>query len=111
VLAALADDLNTPAAIAHLHGLEKAAREPGGEAAAAQLARDADLLGLDLAAAARAPDLSAESRSRIEALVAERLAARRARNWAASDRLRDELTALGVALEDSKDDTKWELRR
>ena len=116
LLAALADDLNTPAAIAHLHGLEKQARDSGSAAArkaAAQLARDAEFLGVDLAAAAKgmAPELSEEMKSRIETLVAERQAKRRAKDWAASDRLRDELESLGVTLEDSKDGTKWELRR
>ena len=114
--AALSDDLNTPAAIAHLHGLEKSARDgsssEAGEAAA-QLARDAEFLGVDLAAAAKGstPDLSEAARARIEALVAERQAKRRAKDWAASDRLREELASLGVTVEDTKDGAKWEVRR
>ena len=118
LLAALADDLNTPAAIAHLHSLEKTARDAassGAAEAAAQLARDAGFLGLDLAStakrAAESKGLDAETKSRVEALVAERLASRRAKNWAASDRLREELESLGVTLKDSKDGTTWELRR
>jgi len=118
LLAALADDLNTPAAIAHLHSLEKTARDAGSNEAAeaaAQLARDAEFLGLDLAAtakrAAETPGLDAETKSRVEALVAERLASRRAKNWDASDRLREQLESLGVTLKDSKDGTTWELRR
>jgi cysteinyl-tRNA synthetase len=118
LLVALADDLNTPAAIAHLHDLEKKARDAtSSEAAeaAAQLARDAQFLGLDLAATtkrlAEATGLDAETKSRVEALVAERLASRRAKDWAASDRLREELEGLGVTLKDSKDGTTWELRR
>src|SRR6202522_637107 len=118
LLVALADDLNTPAAIAHLHDLEKKARDAtSSEAAeaAAPLARDAQFLGLDLAATtkrlAEATGLDAETKSRVEALVAERLASRRAKDWAASDRLREELEGLGVTLKDSKDGTTWELRR
>ena len=116
LVAALADDLNTPAAIAHLHGLEKRARDSGSAKAgqaAAQLARDAEFLGVDLAAAAKgmAPELSEEMKARIETLVAERQAKRRVKDWAASDRMRDELESLGVTLEDSKEGTKWELRR
>ena len=116
LVAALADDLNTPAAIAHLHGLEKRARNSGSAEAgqaAAQLARDAEFLGVDLAAAAKgmAPQLSEEMKARIETLVAERQAKRRVKDWAASDRMRDELESLGVTLEDSKEGTKWELRR
>ena len=50
--------------------------------------------------------------AKIEAIVAERAAARAARNWAESDRLRDELAALGVAIKDNKDGTtSWEPKR
>ena len=112
LIAALADDLNTPAAIAHLHQLANEARTDA--QAAAQLRADADLLGFDLAtfaAQAEAPEIDADLRSRIDALVEERLAARRAKNWAESDRLRGDLNALGVALKDTKDGTSWELTR
>ncbi len=54
-------------------------------------------------------DIDDGLRERIEALVDERLAARRAKNWAESDRLRAELDALGVALKDTKDGTSWEI--
>jgi cysteinyl-tRNA synthetase len=48
----------------------------------------------------------------IGAIVAERAAARAAKNWAESDRLRDELAALGVAIKDNKDGTtSWEPKR
>jgi cysteinyl-tRNA synthetase len=112
LIAALADDLNTPAAIAHLHSLERRARDAD-STAAAQLARDAKFLGIDLAAASRGmtPELGEETKARIEELVAERWARRAAKDWAESDRLRGELEKLGVTLEDSKDGTKWELRR
>ena len=49
--------------------------------------------------------------AQIEAIVAARSAARAAKNWAESDRLRDELSDLGVAIKDSKDGTSWELKR
>jgi cysteinyl-tRNA synthetase len=54
---------------------------------------------------------------RIEALIAARAAARAAKNWAESDRLRDELAAMGVQLKDGKDPatgqpvTTWEMKR
>jgi cysteinyl-tRNA synthetase len=52
------------------------------------------------------------SRGIIERLVAERSAAREAKNWAESDRLRDRLAALGVAIKDNKNGkTSWELKR
>jgi len=50
--------------------------------------------------------------TKIDAIVAERAAARAARNWAESDRLRDKLAALGVAIRDNKDGTSsWEPKR
>jgi cysteinyl-tRNA synthetase len=108
LLETLADDLNSAAAIAHLHALANDGR-------AAELRRDAATLGLDIeaviAAESAAPVVDPASRARIEALVAERLAARKARDWAASDRLRDELAGLGVTLKDGKDGTTWEIGR
>ena len=50
--------------------------------------------------------------AKIDAIVADRAAARHAKNWAESDRLRDELAALGVAIKDNKDGTTtWEPKR
>ncbi len=50
--------------------------------------------------------------AQIDAIVAERSAARAAKNWAESDRLRDQLAALGIAIKDNKDGTtSWEPKR
>ena len=43
----------------------------------------------------------------LEALLDERVAARAARDWAASDRLRDELLVRGIAVEDTRDGQRW----
>ena len=43
----------------------------------------------------------------LQALLDERVAARAARDWAASDRLRDELLARGIAVEDTRDGQRW----
>lgn len=43
----------------------------------------------------------------IDNLIAQRLAARKAKNWAESDRIRDELKAQGVILEDGPQGTTW----
>jgi cysteinyl-tRNA synthetase len=45
----------------------------------------------------------------VEALIAARLQARADKNWAESDRIRDQLTAMGVVLEDGKGGTTWRL--
>jgi cysteinyl-tRNA synthetase len=55
-----------------------------------------------------APDAPTISDAEIESLIAERQAARKRRDFAASDRIRDELAARGVILEDSRDGTvRW----
>ena len=52
---------------------------------------------------------SAEFEKRVVKIIADRTAARAAKNWAESDRLRDELADLGVAIKDNKDGTtSWE---
>ncbi len=48
---------------------------------------------------------------KINALVEARNAARKAKNFKESDRIRDELAAMGVVLKDSKDGTTWEIAR
>jgi cysteinyl-tRNA synthetase len=61
--------------------------------------------------ASRAPTL-AISAEEVEARLAERIEARLNRDWATSDRIRDELLAQGVALKDNKDGTtSWEPKR
>ncbi len=111
LVAALADDLNTPAAIAHLHALHTEARAR--PEAAGQLRADAEFLGLDVRSLAARPGPQAppERVAEVEKLVAERDEARRRRDWAASDRLRDELATLGVAVKDGKAGATWEFRR
>ncbi len=53
-----------------------------------------------------------EAGSNIELLISARNAARAAKNWAESDRIRDELAGMGIALKDNKDGaTTWEVRR
>jgi cysteinyl-tRNA synthetase len=48
----------------------------------------------------------------IKSSIQERLAARAAKNWKESDRIRDELAAMGIALKDNKDGTTtWEVKR
>jgi cysteinyl-tRNA synthetase len=112
VVRALVDDLNTVQAINELHALKSTGQMT-------ELARSLNFLGLF------SPDvfghkgnellqdeITPESRASIETWVSARLAARAAKNWAESDRIRDELAAMGVALKDNKDGTTtWEVKR
>jgi cysteinyl-tRNA synthetase len=117
VLAALSDDLNTPLAIAQMHHLAVKARN-GDEQARADLGQAAALLGLNLGNLSavleqeRSHDsIDPRSRSVIDRLVEQRQQARAAKDWAASDRLREELLAMGVVVKDHKDGTsEWEPR-
>ena len=105
-MAALQDDLNTPGAIAELFNM--IAENPAQARASARLL---GLLQMTPAAwgALRQADL-AISPAEIEEMIAARLAARAAKNWAESDRIRDDLAARGVALKDAKDPATGELR-
>ncbi len=104
VLEALADDLNTPKVIAELHALDRE-----GE----RRALASSLRALGFARALREEvSLPPELVDKIERLLAVRRSARAARNWAESDRIRDELSALGVVVKDNKDGTTtWEVAR
>jgi len=105
VLDALCDDLNTPLALSHMHALADAAMAGDTQAACSLLAAGA-ILGLlqsDPAAWFRGADDS----SAIEAAIAARLAARKARDFARADAIRAELLAQGVLLEDGPAGTTW----
>ena len=114
VLAPLSDDLNTPAAIAGLHGLRNLA-VGGDQLAREELAASLRLLGFlrDTKEqwAARQQSIRQIDPAKVEKLIAARAAARKARNFKESDRIRDELAAMGVVLKDSKDGTTWEVAR
>jgi cysteinyl-tRNA synthetase len=116
VLDALADDLNTPLALARLHEHANAAfqsaavsHEPGPQVTA--LFAGGRLLGLF----GQRPGAwfrggageGAVSDAEIEAAIAARLAARKAKDFKEADRIRDELKAKGVLLEDGPKGTTW----
>jgi len=106
LLDALADDLNTARVLAELHALRKSGDIPA-------LLAGLDLLGIGQSA----PPAAAVAAPQVERLIAARLEARRAKNFAESDRIRDELAAMGIALKDGKDPqtgepvTTWEAKR
>jgi len=114
VIGALADDLNTPKAIAALHELRTEAAK-GSIGARGSLKASAQLIGLLQQAAVQwtgfRPASIAIDENKVTALIAARNAARQAKNFRESDRLRDELAEMGVVVKDSKDGTTWEIAR
>lgn len=113
VIAALADDLGTPQAISELHAI--AARINKADAAdkpqlRAELLAAAGFLGLlqeDAEAWFQQGADDALSAEVIDALISERAEAKKARNFARADDIRDQLKAEGVILEDSREGTRW----
>lgn len=112
ILEALADDLNTPAAIAELSALATAAniaKKPADMAKAkAELLAAAKLFGVlqdDPENWFRAS--FGDEAIEIDRLVAERVAARAAKDYALSDKLRDDLATRGVEVMDSASGSTW----
>jgi len=118
--AAMNDDFNTPEALAVLFELTRAInrtreadvtaarrlaatlKQLGGRLGILQADPELYLRGATQAAADTGPDDAA-----IDALVARREQARADRDWAEADRIRDELTSLGIVLEDAAGGTQW----
>lgn len=125
-IAAMDDDFNTSAALAVIDGLvtrlnEYAATVGGSRASAAQLiGLRAGLAGLEelagvLGVALEAPDASGgldpAKHAEIEALIAAREAARKAKDWAEADRIRNDLDSrLGVTIKDTAQGATWTLK-
>ncbi|VIO72097.1 cysteine--tRNA ligase [Bradyrhizobium ivorense] len=113
MLEALSDDLNTAQAMAVLHGLRNASASS--EASRRELAGSLRMLGfLSESAAAwkgRKQQASGVDAAAVEALLAERTAARARKDFKESDRIRDQLAAMGVVIKDSKEGTTWEVAR
>ena len=116
--AAMDDDFNSPEACAVLFEMIREInrlRDSDSQAAAglaAQLKQLAGVLGvlqLEPEAFLQAGAGGKVDAAEVEALIAARLQARAEKNWAESDRIRDQITALGVVLEDGKGGTTWRL--
>ena len=119
VLAALADDMNTPMAIQSLHRQVAALADRelqgqlGHEERLSQFRQSLRVLGISVPA----DEIDADTERRIGDVVAARLEHIKAKNWAEADRIRDELLAKGIQLKDGKDSatgeriTTWEVKR
>jgi cysteinyl-tRNA synthetase len=114
VVEALSDDLNTPQMIAALHGSRnKAASGNAGDRG--QFAASLRLFGFLSESVAEWNGRKQQARGvdakQIDGLISDRAAARARKDFRESDRIRDELAAMGVIIKDSKEGTTWEIAR
>ena len=119
VIEALADDLNTSNAITRMHALVAQIRSGASGFPQIELKRklraSAMLLGLldkdrkDYLASD--PHAIVVDAAVVNSLIEKRTAARARKDFKESDRIRDELAAMGIAIKDSKDGTTWEIAR
>jgi cysteinyl-tRNA synthetase len=114
VIEALSDDLNTPQMIAALHGLRNRAAS-GNESNRDEFAASLRLLGFLSETVAqwngRKQQASGVDAKQVDRLISDRTAARARKDFGESDRIRDELAAMGVVIKDSKEGTTWEIAR
>ena len=113
IIEALADDLNTPLALSYLHeivnDLNKAESEAERSRLKSLLLKSAYMLGLLY----NEPESwfkgegNDDEATEIEALIAKRAEAKKNKDWATADAIRDELKAKGIILEDSATGTTW----
>lgn len=123
---AMQDDFNTPKAIASLFALAKLAKklrenqdieQKATGAYAANKIRDlGELLGIlqnsnflkDLEATKQKAEVSSEFKAKVENLIAKRTEFKKAKNYQAADKIREELTQMGVTIKDTRDGTvEW----
>ena len=115
VTTALCDDLNTPQALAALHAIagdiHKTKDAEQARRLRTQLLAGGWLLGLlDRTVEAHFQQGANIDADQIDSLIEERISARQNKDYARADEIREELTVLGVELEDTADGTRWKLR-
>ena len=110
---AMDDDFNTPVAIAALFDLATEVNKSQDNSLKRQLAKTLRALASSLGLLNRAPSELLQSgssgldKAKIEALIAERTAAKKAKDFARADQIRADLAAQGVILEDGPAGTSW----
>ncbi|MCL2488066.1 MAG: cysteine--tRNA ligase [Oscillospiraceae bacterium] len=114
--AAMEDDLNTADALAAVFDLvrdihSQLAGELSKDTIASLLAGFGDLTGVLGLLYERQPESQDQDTAEIEGLIAARKTARGAKNWAESDRIRDQLRGMGIILEDTPQGIKWHRER
>ncbi len=118
-VSALCDDLNTPNALTQLHRIAGEVRGSASGLAQIEIKRTLRASGLIVGLMAQSkrkfmqayPRHTIVDEAKVVFLIEARKHARAAKNFAESDRIRDELAAMGVVLKDSKDGTTWEIAR
>ena len=111
LIAALCDDLNTPLALSYLHetlgNLNKAETKGERIKYKSELMANAYMLGLLYNNAESWFKGAASDDAEIEALIAKRTEAKKNKDWATADAIRNELKERGIVLEDSASGTTW----
>lgn len=111
LIAALCDDLNTPLALSYLHetlgNLNKAETKEERIKYKSELMANAYMLGLLYNNAESWFKGAASDDAKIEALIAKRAEAKKNKDWATADAIRNELKERGIVLEDSAAGTTW----
>ena len=119
VFTPLFDDLNTSNAITRLHGIVSEIRGHASELEQIELKRrlkaSAKILGLleqtEGEYLRSDPKAVIVDETAVNALMEQRVAARARKDFKESDRIRDELAAMGIVIKDSKEGTIWEIAR
>jgi cysteinyl-tRNA synthetase len=117
VIAALSDDLNTSLALTEVRKLVETCRASSDPRAKphSDLLATSLFLGIDPTGVSYQGILKLQrggiDEQKVSALIADRTAARARKDFKESDRIRDQLAAMGVVIKDSKEGTTWEIAR